>query len=355
MEKTFEDKLKDLGRVLHLSEGILQDITKGLNGDNLPDEPSFMRWANKQFVIVPFYLVVLCSIGIVIMEICGVNQATINKIIYPYEFCVLLLMLVKTVSTRNKVYIVSDKYKTIRRGADAEKTFISYWLGLIFCWTLFYFLFSCRLFDPSLLPQVFYKCLIDSLNNLTGVLFFCLYYEAVEETQDGKKRTPPWIVGLVLVICAAFCEGIILHGNSSSEYFFDFVFGLFVGICTGLFVGRLQSIILNIPFLLIFYFTLYAIIQPGYFVFDPLVSQKPAGVLMRAYEILGVVIFMLAFYAKVLLFMIIQWMKDTDRLLYYMIRHQRLFTEETKSKYREIFAKIIAKIEEEEDKNETDA
>jgi len=105
------------------------------------------------------------------------------------------------------------------------------------------------------------------------------------------------------------------------------VSGLFVGLSTGLFVAKLSSRTFDLPQWELIVLTTYAVLQA---VFPVLTEGKD--------EYIGYGVVIIALYAKIVLLVIIEWMRDQYRIQYYMLRARQIWDDERESKQHEWFA-----------------
>lgn len=109
-------------------------------------------------------------------------------------------------------------------------------------------------------------------------------------------------------------------------------FGLFSG-CIGavsmaLLIGRLDSMLLGVPILLIAALFLYSSIQPGFdeFVVMGKGNQSVSAGIEQLREFIRTVLLLYALIGKVLFFIVIEWLDSSGRLLFYMVKARQRFT-----------------------------
>lgn len=171
-------------------------------------------------------------------------------------------------------------------------------------------------------------------------MFFCLHHELSRKTQDNSQTGSSsrllilWIIVAFLVFLFEVTS-LSSVANENDTIAFDnivFYFALFSGVVSGiftlLFICRLESIFFHIPFVWVITLSLYVVIQPMYPFMEAFNDRYPS---------LSIAIFMVAFWAKLSLLSTVHWARDTDRLLYYMVRRLQIFREEKEGKYREAF------------------
>ncbi|MFT3705940.1 MAG: hypothetical protein QM802_26475 [Agriterribacter sp.] len=346
-ELNFNELVEESGKILRLSDIWMKIISKKLDDGKIQNEKSFMQWFKANFVCIPFYLTSLFSVVIILSEVFP-GHIEVSKFAYIFEAFVIFVILINIVFV-NKNYNFNRSNEIINRGIDSAKTFLSYWVWLWVSWFLLYAILALNQFAPTLLHDYTYRALIDACNNLSGVIFFSMYFELANDTQgENAGQGKSWLIGILLVFILFLLEVIVLKNvltddkQKNGKYIFQFSlwFGLAIGVVTGLFVGRLESIMFNIPTFFISYFILYSVIQPTF-----------AFLGNDDYKGLSNSLLIMALYGKIFLLIIIHWVRDSDRLLYYVIRRHKLFLEETKYDFRKIFLNVIAEYANSENNN----
>ncbi|MEO0471630.1 MAG: hypothetical protein AAF206_18515 [Bacteroidota bacterium] len=195
-----------------------------------------------------------------------------------------------------------------QRGIKAEKRFMHYWAGLWISWGVLY----------ALLPIEGLGLLKNFANNLSALWLGMMYWELAEETIESAGKSTITFVGLLfLVVGLAVVEKV--SGDADSQLF-DYLSSLFVGGMTILLCLRFNSKLLAVPKFMIWGMVLYGLIQPVW----PLINQN----IQTPGRISPELMFVIAFAAKLLLLVLVQWLLESGRMLYYMTRMPELLRAE---------------------------
>lgn len=349
----FNELVKEAGRILQVSDGLITLLSRDISKDNLKGEKSFKLWFKSNFVSIPFYLTVILSIGIIYFGHIAksFSAQSIKSFAYTYEAGILLLIILH-LALFTKSIPHSHTNKMVNRGLAASRDFLRYWTYLWVSWFFLYIVLVINSYESNLFPDYGFRAFLDGCNNLSGVVFFSMFYELSEETQDKVGRQDqPWLVGILLVVVLFVLELLVLKGvfdpnhNPTNDpdhpqaikygyyqFCFSLSYGLLIGVLTGLFVGRLESIIFNLHPFFVVYFILYAVVQPT---FAFLQSSN------HQYDDLSLVLLIIALYGKVFMLIAVHWIRDTDRLLYYMVRRYRTTVQENKMNFRQVFLTVV--------------
>jgi hypothetical protein len=229
----------------------------------------------------------------------------------------------------------------LSRGLRAENQFFRYWPLLWLSWFGLYFLLGYDALHHIQSPLL--SVALNALNNLSGVFIFAMFYELTERTTrgsvDGQLVMP-------VLMCLAFLAGgetlcysrsfpvgtapeRIQAWQTGTSYIFQLLSGIVVGVFTGLLVARLTSRLFNLPLKALAALTLFAVIQPVFPVLTAQGDDLSRGIAYAAAFV--------ALYAKVILLIVIEWLRDRHGILYYMVNQARLFDDERERRMSESF------------------
>jgi hypothetical protein len=137
------------------------------------------------------------------------------------------------------------------------------------------------------------------------------------------------IVGLVL-IAEIFFKYKTSNGNF--EFWFSLSSGIFSGISFALLLSSINSKFIDIPLSILIFLYFYVIIQALYVFIsiEPNKNDDNFKVLYSFSRNLLPIIFTLAFFLKVLLFLTITWLLKTGKLAYFMVQETSLLYEKGK-------------------------
>jgi hypothetical protein len=264
------------------------------------------------------------------------SPQNIKGIVYASEAIIATVITLNIIFSR-QFSIPRTTNIILQRAFDSSLRFLNYWPLLWGSWFLLYLVLTLVTFGTNkggsdLLP------VINACNSLSGVLIFSMYYELAEKTDGSSQPSKKvWIpAGMVLLILLTLELVLTKKFDPVVEeisYVFSLVSGTILGIATGLLVTKLASRIINLPFWTISFLVFYAVIQPAF----PIIAHATTSL----QENLTIIIAMLAFYGKVILLIVVHWMRDTDGLSYYMARARRLYDEEEDARLRQIFEVVV--------------
>ncbi|HEU5092072.1 MAG TPA: hypothetical protein VFT30_05260, partial [Nitrospira sp.] len=205
---------------------------------------------------------------------------------------------------------------------ESEKRFFSYWPV---AWVLWFFLYvalgtESAVSKSDLPPYVMalYPVLSNVLNSATCIPFVGMYYELSENTTECPSKFVAqrrwfWFLLSFIAVTAAIESGLrVFLPDAATEagYWASLISGCLVGVCIGLFVFKLLSLrLFDLPLWTILLLTLYVVVQPVF----PAVTA-PAD------DRVGYALVLVALYAKIVLLVVVEWMRDTYRILYFMLR-----------------------------------
>jgi hypothetical protein len=162
-----------------------------------------------------------------------------------------------------------------------------------------------------------------------------MYYELAEKTKDGSQPSARllWLPSILFFILMAGVQ-IFLDTELSGRHFTKELFstyideidfwaslfsGLLVGVCTGLFVSKLTSRLIDLPLWTLVLLIFYSIQQPLFAALtinDPLIPTT------------GLPLAVMALYGKCLLIFVIEFARAKYRILYFMWRAPQIDEEE---------------------------
>ena len=155
------------------------------------------------------------------------------------------------------------------------------------------------------------------LNNVTGILFFVLYWILDEPTVEiavggvarRKPKSTPWlsIVAVLVLLFAAELAHQAVGWHPSWKLAFSVGSGLISATAMALFIGRLESKNLALPRAVIVALYAYASIQPLF----PFLEDHPKLRVLTVVAVLAL---------KTVLFFAVWWTYEEGRLFYYLSR-----------------------------------
>lgn len=344
---------------------LLSNVLEELNADQIEDEPTFSEWMKRNgrfFMWLFLSLPVLVTVYVIAVQFKFPNliqyiiknlASTDGKKLIMGELTIIILIVIIGVT----LYLVFHESKAkipdtndfVKRAIDSERTILIYWMCVWATWFLFYSTLTLGFFKEAdilkiSLENYVFSALENLFNNASAIFFFCMYYEMSRKTKDNNDTKPLWLPFIFIIIGLFVIELIVLSQTQSntvsqenqiiavknSHFYFSLFSGICNGITMGLFIARLESIIFNTPLFLVVFFTLYSVIQPtSYFLSN------------MEYQGLALVMILLAFYGKILLFITLMWLRDTNRLTYYLVRWLYIYQQEIDLKLRGLFFKAL--------------
>ncbi|MEL6588680.1 MAG: hypothetical protein AAFQ68_01290 [Bacteroidota bacterium] len=204
------------------------------------------------------------------------------------------------------------------RASQAVRRFWNYWLLLWLAWFVFYiFLFSAAWFWPDSPHPLWMEGLLHFLNNGSALCLGLMYLELSERTDDSNRQHQQWYPFLLCWVLLGGLEAMLLSLDPQWVLPLSIFSGILGGGAMALFVSRFSSKIWDVPQSVIFCLVGYAIIQPSL----PFITQtvETAGG-MGFMRFLAVFLLIYAFVGKMLLLLVVHWLRNTERLRYYMLR-----------------------------------
>lgn len=351
-----------IGENLSLGEEYIEKLTKDIEKDGYGEEITVADWIKKQgrFYRLIFYTPIIVSILIFLFRIgfsgslFGLDDVNYNKslklLIYTIQIIFIFMVLMYlSFPKKKKGDQINIQNKIFKRVFLSLKTFFKYWSILWVSWFIFYLIWTIKSFAfhygfvdvnelVSTYPDLFINAIQDAVNNFSSAIFFCMYFELRNLTQEDNqiRKANPLMASFMVVLSIFLIELVLLfvfQENSDIKDYFGIIGGLGAGVCMGLFFSRLDSTLLNLPKGIITYLILYAVMQIGYIYFD---DSGP---------ILPIAFILIAFVGKTLLFIVVHYLYDTKRLFYYMFRMYYLLIEEQNSHYRQVFLDIYNELD----------
>lgn len=175
----------------------------------------------------------------------------------------------------------------------------------------------------QLTPTPVYAFLLNFFNNL-GTLFFILCYlvltEITTENKETCKKIPDLIPWAAISIIITILDGFFSFANLYPPPFFGgiglfpLLAGILAGVAMTLYIGRFDSEFINAPTFLMASLYAYAIIQTFFYTYTGNNDLK-------------LLIIILAFIFKIILFLFMVWLFKSRRLLFYFIRVRKIYFE----------------------------
>ena len=208
-----------------------------------------------------------------------------------------------------------EKWDTRAQQADEAVTqFIRCWTGLWFTWAVQYMLLAVWLsplaadLHSGVAPRIFEFLEAAAYTASTLMLLLCflaMWAVTVNERGEPDFRIAPYVgVAAILVLIQA-----IAPATSWAPVLLDKIEGIVSGVVLAMFVGRLENKYLGTPIFVVVSLYIYAVIQPLHFL--TLDDGQP----LERDVILGA-----AFFLKIPLLLVVAWLLDTGKFLFYMAR-----------------------------------
>jgi hypothetical protein len=206
-----------------------------------------------------------------------------------------------------------------KQGANkVVKQFAWFWVLAWFSWLLHYlYLLSQGL---GWLPSN--AAARNFLNNLNSLMFVFLFMTlTVSTSKYGALFWSKLVCSIVTLGVVEFFAYRLSGGNETIALAFTTVSGLFASVALASFIGSIDSKFINVPVWLIPALYSYAAIQALYvfFEFGGVPSSAPAFVNKTR-----IMVTVLAFILKAVLFITVTWILRTGRLVYFMIEESSL-------------------------------
>jgi len=209
-----------------------------------------------------------------------------------------------------------EKWETRAHQAHTAVTqFMRCWTGVWITWALQYGLLA--VWESPLAATLQSKGastaqgVLETALYMTNTLMFLFCFLAmwavtVDEQGDPDFKVAPYIgVTVVLMLIESFAAALSTHAGLT----LDIINGVISAVILAMFVGRLENEYLGTPIVVLVSLYLYAAIQPLHFrTLDP------------AHPLQGDVILSTAFLLKVPLLLVVAWLLDTGKFLFYMAR-----------------------------------
>jgi hypothetical protein len=266
---------------------------------------------------------------------------TSKLISYCLHILVILFILIRRPARAAKLPANTDAIQGVteetRQSAnDALQLFQRCWMFLWLSFLFLYLFLTLRYITGFQLTENG-KQLMDVGENLFGncasiAFIFCYYILAAPAvSEDSTKHSQPhWLRWITIVIVLTLIDTLLTNfaiSASGIEQFKDSLqgfrkpFNWFLGIAgataLALFVGRLDSKFINAPVWVIGLLYIYASIQPLY----PVINPVPV---INEDKISGAVLTNAAFFLKIILFLFVNWLLESGRILFYFVRVRSL-------------------------------
>jgi DNA-binding winged helix-turn-helix (wHTH) protein len=168
------------------------------------------------------------------------------------------------------------------------------------------------------------RILSTLLNNATSLLIFLCFHILNMPTKlksgTGRVSDAYLYAGVALVSIMALAEGlmVIYSGSPQNRHEvlqgWSYVSGFFGGVAMALYFGRLQSVFVGAPKWFVVLLFVYTLIQSLFFFLE---ERESVGV--------AVVLIDFALLMKCLLFLYMNWLFESGRLLFYLVRVRRTY------------------------------
>jgi hypothetical protein len=359
-------RLRDL---LDLSTDIYERVQK-LAATRIMPDPRVVKWLRRpdQRVLMSVIVLLLASsaakvllwlFGPAVRRVPAEFQrfALSRGGIYVVEAVLVILVTVYITSRGTREESITEN-RSLQRGLRAENQFFAYWPLLWFSWFALYLILAFEslrqaqpLGSPPPAEWPYLSVALNFFNNLSGLFIFAMFYELTERTTRGvaSGRQHLWLPMLMLLAIIAVAEMLFyantpqapagtpmatatqleLAWRSRVAYVFQLISGVMVGMSTGLLVSRLTSRLFSLPVSTLAALTLFAVIQPVF----PVLTAQPDTVNSGIAYIAAFV----ALYAKIILLVTIEWMRDRYGILYYMVNVAKIFDDEREKRMGESF------------------
>ena len=207
------------------------------------------------------------------------------------------------------------------RALQAVRRFWNYWLLLWLAWFVFYlFLFGAEWLWRDANHPIWMEGLLHFLNNGSALCLGLMYLELSERTSDSERHYQQWYPFLLIWVLLGGLEWLLLSLDPNWMLPLAIFSGVLGGGAMALFVSRFSSKVWDVPRGVIVCLVGYAIIQPSLpFITQSIAASTTSGPLIF-FEFLAVFLLIYAFVGKILLLLVVQWLRNTQRLRYYMLR-----------------------------------
>ncbi|HEX8634787.1 MAG TPA: hypothetical protein VF703_11620 [Pyrinomonadaceae bacterium] len=334
------------------------------------DNQTFIAWTKTRIHSLKarvFLAVTALSAGFnlfIALNLGTVDRSAHMIILYGTQ-ATLILIICAIIAFGQKPQKFTDLYQ---RGTETLKQFWRWWPPLWFAWLILYagltikacFFYSDESAGNSPRLENFEPGIVfglHQLNNVATLILLMLFHllgrpslprkgypnkgdifldeqnhiDESETTQErlegGESKFWFWVA---LFFVSAMFELALISVNENTKAVLT-VFGIGYGIigatATALVVGKLDDHLLGVPTFIIVFLFIYAGIQPS---FDFLITfsgnfpetESEQLLLLATREVIVVI----ALVSKIVLFVTIQWLSMTNRLLYYLVQSYSLYS-----------------------------
>ncbi len=145
-------------------------------------------------------------------------------------------------------------------------------------------------------------------NNLSSLMFIFMFMTfTVSTSRYGVVEWTRLFIPIFLIL-------ILEHfSTKETEIWYSLLSGLIASFAMAAFFGRLTSKFINVPLWAILFLHLYAAIQPLYVFFSDFFETSDYS------EAIMVIVGVVAFFLKILLFLIMTWILQTGRMVFFII------------------------------------
>lgn len=194
------------------------------------------------------------------------------------------------------------------------KQFVNFWL---LCWT-FWLIFYIFLVLKSYKYEI-NGALLNLSNNLNALFFVFLFMTLSVST--SKYGAWQWIKFSFIIIVIFFINYFALQ-NVLYSFVFELGSAIFAGLAMAAFIGSINSRTISIPTWVLLLLTLYAAMQPMYIFFADgnFINKENSEIL----EKIKIVVLLISFFLKILLFLLVTWILQTGRLIHFIIQEGSL-------------------------------
>jgi hypothetical protein len=205
--------------------------------------------------------------------------------------------------------------EVLPRAARAAKRFENFWGYAWLCWAVVYFglglSLQYKLWYPS--ANLWFKDPLNVFLNNVQTVFFLMCYRELRYPTDEEQRNPLFAL-LSIPVFLMVIESVLLAPDNPAQAstgvplsnFLGWTSGFAAGAAIALLVGRLESKLIDPPLWVIALLYLYAAIQGAHRI---LTVDLYATLVLTS----------LAFFSKLIFFLLIAWLLQSGVLMYYLV------------------------------------
>lgn len=194
------------------------------------------------------------------------------------------------------------------------RQFVGFWMLCWIVWLIFYILLTINIFYPITNTSI-----LNLSNNINALFFVFLFMTLSIST--AKYTWFQWTkIGLIILII--FFTNLSLEHNRASSFSFVIFAGLFSGLSMSALIGSINSRTITIPVWALLLLNFYAAIQPLYifFIIEGMLTEEYNIIISKA----KIIILTIAFFLKIILFLLVTWILQTGRLIHFIIQEGAL-------------------------------